>query len=184
MATTNRGLGEIAGAFDADREFEAERADVGELYRLLARPLQRIVRAEVHAPDPVIEEACQFAWSRLVFHQHRVRRATALGWLVTTANREALRLVRRGNREVPLDCAETAEELQTLPTDPGPEQLFERRERLGMVALLPLRQQRALWLRGLGLSYEEIALRDGCTKRTVERQLAHARMTLRSADAL
>jgi RNA polymerase sigma factor (sigma-70 family) len=132
----------------------------------------------------VIEEACQFAWSRLVYHQHRVHRASALGWLVTTATREALRLVRRGNRELPLDCAETAEKLRSLPIDPGPAELFERRERLEMLALLPLRQQRVLWLRGLGLSYEEIAQRDGCTRRTVERQLAHARMTLRSANVL
>jgi hypothetical protein len=52
--------------------------DVGDLYRALAPRLEQIVRLDVRAPDPVIEDACQFAWSRLVYHSHRVRRETAL----------------------------------------------------------------------------------------------------------
>jgi RNA polymerase sigma factor (sigma-70 family) len=162
---------------------ESECADPGELYRCLARSLHRIVRTGVRAPEAVIEEACQSAWARLVHHQHRVQRETALAWLVTTATREALRLLRRGNRELPLDLAEAAADGESVLIDPGPAELIEQRERLEMLALLPVRQQRALWLRGLGLSYEEIARRDGCTERTVERQLAHARLTLRSVSA-
>jgi RNA polymerase sigma factor (sigma-70 family) len=160
---------------------DSERADPDELYRCLARSLQRIVRAGVRAPEAVIEEACQSAWTRLVYHQRRVGREAALAWLVTTATREALRLLRRGSRELPLDLAEAVADSESVLIDPGPAELIEQRERLEMLALLPLRQRRVLWLRGLGFSYEEIARRDGCTKRTVERQLAHARLTLRSA---
>ena len=59
----------------------AVNGDVGELYRALAKQLEQIVRVDVRAPDPVIEDACQFAWSRLVHHSDRVRRDAALTWL-------------------------------------------------------------------------------------------------------
>jgi RNA polymerase sigma factor (sigma-70 family) len=159
---------------------ECELGDVGDLYRSLSGPLQRIVRGGVRAPEAVIEEACQFAWTRLVCHQHRVHRDTALGWLARTASREAIRLVRRSSRELPFDSAETTAAAPRVMVDPGPADLVERRARLATLGSLPLRQQRLLWLRGLGLSYDEIALRDGCTARTVERQLNRARSALRS----
>jgi RNA polymerase sigma factor (sigma-70 family) len=160
-----------------------EAVDVSDLYRSLSNSLQRIVRGVVHAPDPVIEEACQFAWSRLVYHQRHVRPENAQSWLVTTATREVLRLRRRATREVSLDAAVADEDLRPVLIDSGPVEPVERRERLEMLTRLPPRQRRVLWLRGLGFSYEEIARRDGCTRRTVERQLAHARLTLRAADA-
>jgi RNA polymerase sigma factor (sigma-70 family) len=161
---------------------DCELGDVGELYRSLSGALERIVRRGVHAPEPVIEEACQVAWSRLVYHQHRVHKETALGWLSRTAVREAIRLLRSSSRELPLDGAETGAAAQWLIAESGPAELVERRARLAALASLPLRQQRLLWLRGLGLSYDEIALRDGCTKRTVERQLNVARMALRAVE--
>ena len=52
----------------------------------------------------MIEDACQFAWSRLLHHSDRVHRETALAWLATTAVREAFRLLRRDRRELSLDA--------------------------------------------------------------------------------
>lgn len=184
MAVIERGIAEGARTKDGGLGDVGEvdaLGDVGELYRLLSRRLERIVRVGVRAPEPVIEEACQFAWSRLVYHHDRVHRETALGWLARTAVHEAFKLIRRGNRELSLDAAEQAGELQRLLIAPGPAEVLERRERLAAVGTLPRRQQRLLWLRGLGLSYEEIALQDGCTTRTVERQLRRARASLRTA---
>jgi RNA polymerase sigma factor (sigma-70 family) len=60
--------------------------------------------------------------------------------------------------------------------------VIEDRERLRSLAALPPRQQRVLWLYGAGLSYQEIARRQGCTSRTVERQLQNARAALRERD--
>jgi RNA polymerase sigma factor (sigma-70 family) len=157
--------------------------DIGELYRSLSKSLERIVRAGVHGPEPVIEEACQFAWSRLVCHRDRVRRETALGWLTRTAVREAFRVTRQATRELSLDAGETAAEIHGQLLAPCPAELVEQRDRLAALSSLPRRQQRVLWLRGLGLSYEEIAVRERCTARTVERQLLHARTTLRANDA-
>jgi DNA-directed RNA polymerase specialized sigma24 family protein len=61
--------------------------------------------------------------------------------------------------------------------------LAEQRERLSSISLLPERQQRMLWLQGIGLSYADIAITTGCTTRTVERQLLRARRAIRQATA-
>lgn len=155
-------------------------SEVAELYRAYARHLERIVRHGVRAPEPVVEDACQFAWLRLIHRHAWVRRETALAWLVKTAVREAVKLNNRRGRERSLEA-----EPGLVPkpdSRPGPPDLYEQRERLGALVSLPLRQQRLLWLRGLGLSYNEIATRDGCTPRTVERQLHRARSDLRAAS--
>jgi RNA polymerase sigma factor (sigma-70 family) len=155
--------------------------DVGELYCALAPRLEQIVRLDVRAPDAVIEDACQFAWSRLVHHSQRVRRDTALSWLVKTAVHEAFKLIRREHRELSLDQAiEVMGELAVPSPIPGPYELREFRERLEKIHLLPERQQRLLWLHALGLSYAEMAAQTQCTVRTVERQLLRAKATLRA----
>jgi len=160
--------------------------DVGELYGLLAKRLEQIVRLDVRAPDVVIEDACQVAWSRLIRHGHRVHNETVMGWLARTAVHEAFRHLRRSCREVSLDAATAADPdaAAIVPCVPGPEEQLGERERLAELGHLPERQQRALWLHALGLSYGEIAVREGCTIRTVERQLLLARRQIRRAEAV
>jgi RNA polymerase sigma factor (sigma-70 family) len=153
--------------------------DVGELYELMARRLEQIVRRGVHAPDVVIEDACQIAWSRLLCHRHHVDRETAMSWLFRTAVHEALRLLRRTRRELSLEEAE-----EGLPrSDATLAEVIECRARLAELGRLPVRQQRAVWLHGVGLSYAEIARHEGCTTRTVERQLLRARRAIRQPKA-
>ncbi len=152
--------------------------DLGELYSSLSVQLERIVRLGVSAPDVVIEDACQFAWGRLVRHAERVRREAVLSWLVRTAMREAVRAVRRGSRELSLEM-ELIEQL--AGEAPDPHELFTARERLGAVASLPPRQQRLVWLHAVGLSYAEMAQHERCTRRTVERQLLRAKRSVRAA---
>lgn len=161
---------------------EHDVGDVAELYGRLAGRLERIVRLDVRAPDVVIEDACQFAWSRLLHHRDRVQRETALSWLARTAVHEALKLHRRDRRELSLEAAvEQASGAPGLTCAATPFDLIERRERLAELTHLSERQQRALWLHALGLSYAEIAAREGCTVRTVERQLLQARARVRRA---
>jgi RNA polymerase sigma factor (sigma-70 family) len=160
---------------------DAGLGDLAELYGLLAKRLEQIVRVDVGAPDAVIEDACQFAWSRLVHHRQRVQRETVMGWLARTAVHEAFKLRRRDRRELSLDA--TSEQALAVATSCAPpEALAESRERLREVGRLPERQQRVLWLHALGLSYAEIADREGCTVRTVDRQLLRARKALRRED--
>lgn len=157
--------------------------DIGELYRELAQRLERIVRIDVRASDAVVEDACQFAWSRLVHHAHRVRPETALAWLAKTAVHEALKLLRRDGRELSLEAtSEWLDEATLCSRSPAPEVLCEQRERLRMLDGLPERPRRMVWLHALGLSYGEIATYSGCTVRTVERQLLRGKCQLRALD--
>jgi RNA polymerase sigma factor (sigma-70 family) len=160
-------------------------ADIAELYGLLAKRLEQIVRLDVRAPDVIVEDACQFAWSRLVHHHHRVDRETVMSWLARTAVHEALKLVRRDRRELSVDAAlDRTVTLAVASSCPPPHTILENRERLGELRLLPTRQQRVVWLHAFGLSYAEIAAHEGCTVRTVERQLLRARQRIRQhADA-
>jgi RNA polymerase sigma factor (sigma-70 family) len=163
-------------------EKSAEISDVAELYNRLARRLELIVRLDVRAPDVVIEDACQFAWSRLLHHRHRVHHETVMSWLARTAVHEALKLLRRDRRELSLQSAADNVSMAQSPAPPPPERV-ECRERIDGLKSLPERQQRVVWLRAFGLSYAEIAAHEGCTTRTVERQLLRARQRIRQADA-
>jgi len=147
--------------------------DIGELYGALAARLEQIVRLDVRASDAVIEDACQVAWCRLLHHGDRVHRETVMAWLARTAVNEAFRSLRRCRREGPLEGAELACD------QPTPQEVVEQRERLTEVGLLPVRQQRLVWLHAFGLSYVEMAAHEQYTPRTVERQLLRARAALR-----
>lgn len=151
-------------------------SDLDQLYRRLAPRLRQIVRSDLRAPEPVIEDACQIAWSRLIRHSDRVRHEAALSWLVTTAEREAIKLARRDVRELSLDAElERAGELPFASRAPEPPELFELHDRLAEVGRLPERQQRLIWMQAAGLTYVEISQRTGDTRRTVERQLLRAK---------
>ncbi len=155
-------------------------ASFHQLYERLSRRLEQIVRTDVRAPEPVVEDACQFAWGSLLAHATRVRAEAALSWLATTAVREAWRLMRTRERDVPLESNDLAGSGSREPTSAVmTEALVEDRELLKLIRELPERQQRILWLRGLGLSYEEIAAYTGDTPRTVDRQLRRGRRRIR-----
>ena len=157
--------------------------DVGELYAELARRLERIVRAEVRASASLIEDACQFAWWRLVVHVHRVERRAALSWLAKTAVREALKLIRREERDVSLDARlEGAGEAGIPSRWPGPDQVAEQRAQLELLRALPMRQRMVLVLQAAGFTYEETAASLGMSRRTVERQIMRGRQELRAAS--
>jgi RNA polymerase sigma factor (sigma-70 family) len=170
--------------FETTTSAQLDGIDVEALYRTLGRRLEQIVRADVRAPDVVIEDACQFAWSRLVHHAHCVQRECALAWLAQTARREAVKLVRRDGRDVSLEAvSEDSGPAFPAVRQPGPDELFEQRQRLEVVGSLPPRQQRVLWLHAIGLSYAEISLDTGYSLRTVERQLLRAKRSVRLLEA-
>jgi RNA polymerase sigma factor (sigma-70 family) len=167
-----------------DTPLTASVGDVGELYALLARRLEQVVRIDIRASDALIEDACQIAWIRLLRCRDQVQRETVMSWLVRTAVHEALKLLRRDRRELSLEAAaEEAMPMAAWTRDATPLELVERGERLAELGRLPERQQRAVWLHAFGLSYSEIALHEGCTTRTVERQLLRARENIRGAQA-
>ncbi len=158
--------------------------DVAALYRVLAPKLDRIVRHDVRGADGVIEDACQFAWSRFVSHAENVRREAALAWLAKTAMHEAFRLARRDRRDISLDATleQTGERLLRARGS-ATDEVVQRRASLEAIASLPERQRELVWLQGLGFSYAEMASRTGYTPRTVERQLLRAKQRLRGICA-
>ena len=165
---------------------ERERDDLAEveaLYECSAGLVQGHVRSGVSAPEVVIEDACQVAWTRLLDHGHRVRRDHAVAWLVTTAVHEAFKLTRRSARELSLERMDEIGDLHARQTARAADEVVESRLRLELLDALPERQQRLLWLQGVGFDYREMASRTGDTERTVERQLAKARGRLRRIEA-
>jgi RNA polymerase sigma-70 factor (ECF subfamily) len=158
--------------------------DIETLYRSFSSRLRQVVAGDVRAPEVVIEDACHFAWDRLLIHLPEFEGGSPTNWLIRTAVREARRQERRRRREQPLEEEEVDAVVAQLPA-PGPD-LQERAEQtaqLSSIRRLPARQQRVLWLQALGLSYAEIAQISGCSKRTVERQLLRAKRRLRDAEA-
>ena len=63
----------------------------------------------------------------------------------------------------------------------APDEIAQLRARLDEIRALPERQQRLIWLQGLGLTYLEMADYTQATTRTVERQLMRAKRALRAA---
>lgn len=153
--------------------------DVDRLYLEFAPALEHIVRRGARASDAVVEDACQAAWLTLIRHRDHIPDRAARGWLARAALYEAFRLQRRELREPAWDL-ESEDEKTDLkhPAGPDPCHVLEQRQRLACVSRLPVRQQRLIWLRALGFHYEEIATHEGCTTRTVERQLERARRRL------
>lgn len=157
------------------------RSGIAELYTALAPQLERIVKANVDAPAALIEEACQNAWAGLLVHREALIPGTELGWLATTATREALALMRTERRDLSLEAEQEAEgELLDLTLPSGPEDAIGVQERLAEVRQLPARQHQMVMLQGFGYRYEEIAAVTGSSRRTVERQLLRARRRLAS----
>lgn len=155
---------------DDDRRFER-------LYAHHAVQLRRVMAAHLDAPEAVVEDACQTAWMAFLAHAGDVDERCLLGWLATTARREALRTLRRAAAERALVHGSPT---YVEPPQADPVAVVEAVERLGQLARLPVRQQRVVWLQGLGFGRAEIASRTGISPRSVERQLAAARRSLRS----
>ncbi len=152
-----------------------------DLYEREAGPLRRIVSSVVRAPEAVIDDACQVAWSRLIPRQKTISPETTLSWLVTTASREAIRLNRRADRDVSLEALVDEPAQERLPEVPSADEVAAQRDRLTQIQYLPRRQQQLVWLHGLGLTYKEMAGYTGSSRRTVERQLLRAKHALRAA---
>lgn len=147
------------------------------LYRRLAPQLRRILQANLRAPAWVVDDACQVAWMALLSAPAPVAEPQVLSWLATTARREALVMLRREAIEVPVaDAAPAAADGGGI----DPARVSEFWECLGQIRRLPPRQQRMVWMRGLGFRYDEIASATGDSLRTVQRQMTVARGRLDS----
>jgi DNA-directed RNA polymerase specialized sigma24 family protein len=149
-----------------------------ELFARYHQLLRRNVRAVVNTSDENVEDACMFAWTKFLSWELEDIEV-AYSWLTTVAIREAVKLDRRSRRTYPL----VTEEDEVI--DPKDQlQLTRLLAEVGDVvraAGLSPRQTHILGLQVLGLGYNEIVGQTRDTKRTIERQIVHARRKLARA---
>ncbi len=153
-----------------------------EIERLFHQHALQVRRVVGGLSESAADDACQVAWLRLLVHRQRVQHECAVAWLIRTAQREALRQSERAERLSSLESVlEQAGETVVAGAVPSPEEVQEPWRRLEELDDLPSRQRRFLWLHAAGLSYGEIAHHEGCTRRTVERQLLRAKHEVQAA---
>jgi len=133
----------IAGLLGAAREGSEDA--LGQIVAELSPLLWQVTRATGLSSGDA-EDVLQTVWLRLVAHLDDIHDSAALvGWLVTTAKREAWRVCARGRRQLPADQDLLAE----LPDrGPGSEEqviLNDQRRRLwAAISLLSARCQELL----------------------------------------
>jgi RNA polymerase sigma factor (sigma-70 family) len=164
------------GAQAPRRSADAAQQLVLELVAAHADSLLRTARRYSLCADDA-QDAYQRGLEILMRHAHRLDADRAGGWLHTVVKREAMAINRSrrrfvGGEEVDLDAVETR-------TSPSPEEHvlgFERVAR-SAEALQRLKPQevRALWLKAMGNSYQEICDQTGWTYTKVNRCLAEGR---------
>jgi DNA-directed RNA polymerase specialized sigma24 family protein len=107
-----------------------------------------------------------------------------VSWLITTALHEVFKLVRRDGHDLSLEqLMEETGDLRINRTAPAPQEVVGARLRLELLRELPERQERLMWLRGLGFGYPEMAVETDMTFRTIDRQLTRARRNIRLVEA-
>jgi RNA polymerase sigma factor (sigma-70 family) len=112
------------------------------LVERFAPRVRAVARSHRLSPHEV-EDVVQTTWLRLIEHIGQIRDAERLGgWLATTAQRESLRAIRRGGRELPAEDV-----LANEPHTPELEsRLVARERRIALAAALGTlsERQRAL----------------------------------------
>ena len=150
--------------------------DVGELVAGAARgeqpawhalvdrylPLVRAVARAYRLADRDAEDVSQTVWLRLVEHLGSIREPRALPkWLITTAQHEALRLIRSNGRELPVDPLTGPAARVADDVDVAAELLRAERQqalRDGLAELSPRdRQLLVLLVADPPLSYQQIS---------------------------
>jgi RNA polymerase sigma factor (sigma-70 family) len=156
----------------------AREEKIGALFVEASETIESIVARRVRAPRATIEDACAFAWARLVARPDVVDGASAraIGWVARVAEREAWRL---SALEHDVATPDALALLDHRPGDEDPVEQVAQREVLRALAELPPRQRRALELQAQGYTYSEIGRETGDTARTVSRLLRRGRDSLR-----
>jgi RNA polymerase sigma factor (sigma-70 family) len=151
-------------------------------------PLVTAVIRRLRLSPADADDVNQTVWLRLVEHLDGLREPRALpGWLATTARHEGLRVIKRRNRDLPVDpgCGtfDTAEIL-----DPGETMVEDLRSQALREAMLELSEkQRELLLLLLAdppLSYDDISARLGIPRGSIGPTRARALAQLRRSRAL
>jgi DNA-directed RNA polymerase specialized sigma24 family protein len=155
------------------------------------RYLRRSVYRHALADHARIEDACAFAWLKLVSRPDITLDRQGFAWLATVAIHEAWRLP-RDEREWPAggflpesDRDDEVNEPAGPVSDPADLALARKlhRDRLARFACLKPRERRDLILLAGGYGYSEIAQLTGSTYTAVNRRITEGRARLRPVGA-
>ena len=129
-------------------------------------------------------DVCQTTWLRLIENLDRIQDPDHLaGWLATTARREALRLIRKQQREQPVEDGGWSEiadsDLENPPEDRimGEASVIELRN---LIAMLPGQTRVVMELVAEGLTVAEIAAKMRTSEASVRAHRSRARRVLTS----
>ena len=130
-----------------------QHGDEEELFQRYADRLRRVTQVSVNTSREIVDDACAFAWMKLITNQPR--RETVFAWLRTVARNEAIRLdgIARGVTSIdhsggPPDPPASRSRIETT------HEMLELRERLEE---LPAREREVVLLQAAGWRYQELA---------------------------
>jgi RNA polymerase sigma factor (sigma-70 family) len=160
-----------------------QQGDEHELFERYEARLRRETKLAIFTTPEIVDDACAFAWMKLV--ENQPRRETVFPWLRTVARNKALELDRlaRGeaSRQVGLHFRNGAE--VPIPARRGrPEVtqgMMELRER---VQQLPPRQREMVFLQAAGWRYSELAEHFGVSSARVNFLVTQAKIRMREMD--
>jgi DNA-directed RNA polymerase specialized sigma24 family protein len=162
----------------------ARAQEIAAFYARYASRLQRIVSTKVNAPVQTIEDACQTAWATLLRREDVTLDERGAAWLATVAVHEGWRLTRRG--EVPAGAMRSgmpeAGDLLEPAADEQALARIEHAERVADLRTLKESERRALYLKALGYSYNEICDLTAASYTAVNRRLSEGRARLRALE--
>jgi DNA-directed RNA polymerase specialized sigma24 family protein len=159
---------------------------IAAMYSAHHAQLHRVVERRGSPEHATVQDACAFAWTRLLTADQvdlRAPRWRAVGWLTTVAVHEAWRLNaidQRAGAFDPdmLDAISIGRERAV----PAAHDVAAQHLRLDLVAQIPERPRRFLLRLALGYSYDEISAAEGVSQTTTSRQIARAKRILRDLD--
>jgi len=150
------------------------RGDEHELYAAEHTRLRAVVARAVNTSDANIDDACSFAWLRLLTNQPR--RETAFGWLAKVAIREAWRLNRaeRAAGAAPGD----PEALEVADQADVADDRLALEETIGALAAIHPRKRAMLVMNALDFTHAEIAAEHGISPARARELVYRARLQL------
>jgi RNA polymerase sigma factor (sigma-70 family) len=165
-----------------ERPVPPQQGDEHELFERYSERLRRATKLAIRTTPDIVDDACAFAWMKLVSNQPE--RATVFGWLRMVARNEALRLDRLSRSvsgRVSHDFSNAGEFI--VPASRGKAEvaqgLMELHERLEQ---LPQRQREIVFLNAAGWRYADIAQDLGISEARVGQLLARASQQMREMD--
>ena len=162
----------------SSRPTPPQQGDEEELFQRYADRLRRVTQVSVNTTREIVDDACAFAWMKLITNQPR--RETVFAWLRTVARNEAIRLdgIARGISSIdtgpaPTETAATRNRVETTQA------MLELRERLEE---LPAREREVVLLQAAGWRYQELAEFLDVSDTRINQLLARASARMREMD--